>query len=1228
MPEPATTAKCPGCGVPLSHGAAEGLCARCLLTGALAPSASEAEEASELESPATLLARREFAGYELIGEIARGGMGVVFRARQKRPARVVALKIIAAGELATPRMIERFRTEAQAAAKLDHPNIVPIYEVGHQGGWHFFSMRLIEGGTLAQLCGAPLPPRDAVRLMVKIARAIEHAHQRGVLHRDLKPGNVLIDAHGEPHLTDFGLAKVLEGSVEMTFSNAVLGTPAYMAPEQAAGGTRDVTLAVDVYGLGAVLYEMLAGRPPFTAPNTHALLRKIAEEEPAPPSRCEAKGRREEATSTLLSDLDAICLKCLEKEASLRYRTAADFADDLERALRGESILAQPSTTTQRVRKWVRRHPARSGLIATAALALLVITVGSMLFSVRLSRARQLAEQNAATSRAALVGQHLRENARRNAAHDGLYGLLPLIEAARMSGDDASLRRAVDERVAATLQSTPRLLRVWDAGGAPIHLSFSQSNRWLIAGLRGGEARVWDLETGDPIPEPPSDGRPVNNKSVVSPDGGRILQFHGTAPHLRLWKIAEGEMMSVPLNSAGGGVAIFGPDGSWFATAGERVRLWNSADGREIASLTNDSRCTWLAAGPDNTIITGLSRERAWVWDIRTGERLSPESSRVWGPVVTKFSPDRRSWLVAATGEVQVLNWPARERIAGVPVTSLIYEIKWSPDGKQFATAGFSEQARVWNATNGQLVRLPIAHESGANQAVFSPDGALLATAGFDYQLRVLRTADHRPVMPAMHRAALIEAVAFSSDGRFLAAGDAEGLVQIWELSIGAQPLLVRNQAMRVMAQSANAQKILLDDYQGTIRVCELGSGEEVSDPMHADSALMQVSLDERAQFVAAALGLNGVRIWDFKTRRLVHELRSDHAALEDVQKVVFKPDGSEFVTASRRGVLQRWRTSDAQPVGPIMKQGESPTVLNWSPNGRWIAAGRKRNVEIWDAQTGVLIQQPITGEEREVVEFVTFNPSGTQMAVGFGNDSIEPADARIYELPSLRPLGGPLRHGDGISSGVFSPDGVLFATGGEDNVARLWNSATGQPVSSALRHPGIVRGVLFRPDGKVLASGCVDGTVRLWDIARGELMAPPLQFGGIVRPLTFSDDGHRLWVSVGTSASNLGWRIDLPASPPAGVPLDAMLESLSGQRAGEAPVPTKDLVASFMRWHGGKVPAWPEDMPRWHEERAIIAEQSSAWFTAAFHLERLATAHPENAALQARLQRARDLAH
>jgi serine/threonine protein kinase len=298
---------------------------------------------------------RYFGDYELLEEIAHGGMGVVYKARQVSLNRVVALKLISAGTLATAEIVQRFHAEAEAAAGLSHPNIVPIYEIGQHEGQHYFSMGWVEGPNLhRRLAGKPMSPGDAALLMAALARAVHYAHQRGVLHRDLKPGNIILDPNGTAHVTDFGLAKLIEKESTLTHTNAVLGTPSYMAPEQARGQTKEVTTAVDVYGLGAVLYETLTGHPPFVGGTSWETIRQVLDQEPRRPSMWNRAVDR---------DLETICLKCLEKEPERRYTSAAALGEDLERWTVGLPILARPPTPPERLFKWARRNPAIAGLV-------------------------------------------------------------------------------------------------------------------------------------------------------------------------------------------------------------------------------------------------------------------------------------------------------------------------------------------------------------------------------------------------------------------------------------------------------------------------------------------------------------------------------------------------------------------------------------------------------------------------------------------------------------------------------------------------------------------------------------------------------------------------------------------------------------------------------------------------------------------------------------------------
>ena len=306
---------------------------------------------------------------ELLAEIARGGQGVVYRARHRSLNRLVALKMLILGPWATEAHLKRFKTEAEAAANLDHPQIVPIYEIGQVEGQHYFTMKLVEGPSLKQLViSRPLASRRAAELLAGAARAIHHAHERGILHRDLKPGNILLDEQGQPQVTDFGLAKLVEDESTVTNTMDVLGTPSYLSPEQAAGKAKSLTKACDIYGLGAVFYELLTCNPPFAGGTTMETLRQVIDKEPRRPSFWNPKLDRE---------LETICLKCLQKEPHMRYESAAALAEDLERWLRHEPILARPSGVFTRARKLVRRHPVAAGIIpmVTALGVALVLMV-------------------------------------------------------------------------------------------------------------------------------------------------------------------------------------------------------------------------------------------------------------------------------------------------------------------------------------------------------------------------------------------------------------------------------------------------------------------------------------------------------------------------------------------------------------------------------------------------------------------------------------------------------------------------------------------------------------------------------------------------------------------------------------------------------------------------------------------------------------------------------------
>ena len=391
---------CRNCGAKVFSDAPEGLCARCVLKAALgnfpnapllagdssaeAPNAfgaakagsakandpGHADEPSPDETNAAAYNKKatgsaellgELGDYELLEEVGRGGQGVVFRARQKSLNRIVALKVISLGQWASKVHLRRFRLEAEAAAKLEHPGIVPIHEVGERDGSCYFSMKLVEGGQLDEVVRrTPMPIRRAAELIANVARTVHYAHEHGILHRDIKPGNLLLDAKGEPHLTDFGLARLVESESSVTQTLDVLGTPSYMAPEQAVGNNAAISSVTDVYGLGAVLYQLLTGQPPFAGGTTYETIKLLLDTEPRQPRLLNPKIDR---------DLSTICLKCLEKDPKRRYSSALALAEDLERWLKHEPVLARHTGIVGRGEKWVRRNPT-SALLVVSLVAL------------------------------------------------------------------------------------------------------------------------------------------------------------------------------------------------------------------------------------------------------------------------------------------------------------------------------------------------------------------------------------------------------------------------------------------------------------------------------------------------------------------------------------------------------------------------------------------------------------------------------------------------------------------------------------------------------------------------------------------------------------------------------------------------------------------------------------------------------------------------------------------
>jgi eukaryotic-like serine/threonine-protein kinase len=1032
-------------------------------------------------------------GYEILSELGRGGVGVVYKARERRLNRLVALKMLLSGAYATSRELERFRREAETIAQLQHPHIVQIHEIGAHDGRPYLALELVDGESLARkIAGVPQPARETAELVAALASAIQAAHGLGIIHRDLKPANVLLTKTGVAKITDFGIAKRLDGDGEVpTLTEQFLGTPSYMAPEQAvrrrAAGSPPVerlnrSWGLDIYSLGAILYEMLTGRPPFRAETPLETLLQVVHEEPVPPSRLRPKVPR---------DLETICLKCLEKNPNRRYGTALELADDLNRYLRIEPVKARPVSIGERLWRWCRRKTALAIAVGLASVAIATTIALSISLAVHQYRAAsrlgevlqqvRLRQTQVDQQAAHLAFQHGQALCEQGDVAQGMLWLVRGLKSASIA-QDRDLENAFRLNISAWWPRLYPLLVRCEHPGPIQTAAYSPNGRLIALGGEDGSVIFRESATGKAVGSPLIHPAKVG-AIVFNPDGQTVMTGCDDSV-ARLWDVATGAPTGPVFRHEKPVLAVaISPDGQVGLTGcfDNTARLWNLKTGQQIGQpMKHENLVAAVAFGPDGrTVLSGSWDKTAQLWDAGTGSPINPPlEHRDWVSSVA-FSPDGRTILTGCYDRTARLWDSASGRPIGRPLRHqhCVRAVAFDPRGKSVLTGSIDGIARLWDVDNERPIGPPLRHRHTVSSVAFSPDGRSILTAGFD-KTALIREISATTGQSFTHQG-FIRSVLFSPDGQTIVTASEDKTARLWK-AVSGEPLgqpLRHSASVEAVAFSPDGGTVLTGSWDNTARLWNATTGEPIGLPLRHENAVKTVAFSPGGDAVLTGSGDKTARLWHAATGEPLGP-----PLLHDgwVQAVAFSPDGSLIVTGSEDKTARLWTSANSKRFGASLPHGGSVLAVTFSPDGRTILTGSDdMKARLWDASSGKLVVQPL--QHDGPVSVAAFSPDGRTVITG-GWDRV----ARLWDAKTGLSITPPLRHDGTLRALAISRDGRRIVTGSYDRTAQLWDKVTGKPIGPAFHHENQVWFVAISPDGRSVLSGGQENTAHLWNISTG----------------------------------------------------------------------------------------------------------------------------------------------
>jgi eukaryotic-like serine/threonine-protein kinase len=1029
-----------------------------------------------------------FGRFELREELGRGGFGVVFRAFDPWLKREVALKLPRPDCLLNAEMRRRFLHEGRAAAALAHRNITPVHEAGEINGVCYLASAYCAGPSLAAwLHGRvePVPPIDAARIVASLADGVEYAHAHGILHRDLKPANVLLESvvrgpwsvvkdkappqdvslttdHGPrttdciPMVTDFGLAKMADGTGEQTRTGVLLGTPAYMAPEQAEGRTGAIGPATDVYALGVILYELLTLRRPFAGASDLDVLRQIAQDEPAALRRMRRRIPR---------DVESICLRCLQKDPRRRYGSAGELARDLRRFLGGEPTLARSPSRVERAVKWARRRPAAAALIV-------VSTVGAtLLLAAVLWHSYTVATQNEQLIQALADAKDQRAIATRKAdevaanAYAAQVHLAAEVLLAGRTGEMAALLDPLRPEPGATdyrefawhylrrLARSDQWLRGHRHGVRRLAMA---SDGKSLASIDDTGVIVWDLGAGkERLRLGGFAGKP--RSVAIAPDGRLIaagcLPITGSEPtEVRVWNLQSGELVACHRDAAPmPGQLAFSPDSQTIAiTRGP-------APGDQQGVL-----CLWHLE---------MQQKRMFLADVHVA-------------MAAAFAPDGKTLAVSCGQDAQACRLLTLDLRTGAisgaftGATNLAHDLCYAPDGATLFSWGQRDRLRLWDAATGRERSVWKDEASSMPQVGMSANGQLVATliddpARVQHRAAILRDLATGKLRAERPRGETPWSIALAPDGQTLALGypDSNILLRRLDPIPAVHCIAAHDKEAWAVAFAPDGRTLASASDDHSIRLWDVATRKPIATLADHRSLVTALAYSRDGRILASASFDFKVKLWDTARNTVSATLRGHEGR---VRAVAHSPDGQILASAGSDATIRLWRLPAGEPIGVLGTHEKAIEGVAFSPTERRLAsAGIDQQLILWDLDTGLVITRV---RSSDALLRVAYAPDGAQLAVA-GADGIP----RLWDsdLRSSRAVIG--AHQGSIECVAFSPDGKTLATGGSDRTVCLWHVASGQKLISYSNLPDKVHSVAFSPDGRLLAAALFDGSLRIW---------------------------------------------------------------------------------------------------------------------------------------------------